>query len=87
MGAWGMRALNDEVAAVALAPEGNRNHALNRSAFNLGQLVGGGVLDATAVAGDLLTVAVRIGLTETEAIATIRSGLTGGMASPRKQPA
>ena len=32
-------------AAVATAPEGSRNHQLNRSAFRLGQLAAGGDLD------------------------------------------
>ena len=35
-----LAAVEHEVFAVEIAPEGTRNHALNRAAFNLGQLVG-----------------------------------------------
>lgn len=84
---YGARALEGELAALALAPEGQRNHRLNVAAFNLGQLVGGGVLDAALVAEQLLTVAVRIGLGLGEAEATVRSGMQKGVASPRRQTA
>jgi hypothetical protein len=85
--AYGLRALEGEVAGVALAPEGQRNHRLNAAAFSLGQLVAAGTLEARAVAEQLLTVALRIGLGEGEAVATIRSGLQKGMATPRRQTA
>lgn len=80
---YGERALDAEVGKVARAPEGTRNHALNVAAFSLGQLVAGGELDAATVASALVTVASRIGLTEGEAVATIRSGMAAGMAEPR----
>lgn len=80
---YGARALESEIGRLALAREGTRNHALNGAAFNLGQLVAGGQLDAHDVASQLLTVAGRIGLTEAEAVATIRSGMASGMTRPR----
>lgn len=84
--AYGRRALATEVGHLALVAQGTRNHELNRAAFRMGQLVAGGELDAYEVAADLLTVAGRIGHTEKEAVATIRSGMASGMAHPRRAP-
>lgn len=84
---YGRTALDAEVGRVAMAPEGARNDTLVRAAYRLGQLVAGDQLDAQEVAGALLTIALRIGLSEVEAVGTIRSGLTSGMASPRRPEA
>lgn len=84
---YGRRALETELGRVLLAPVGGRNHQLNASAFALGQLVAGGVLDAEEVAGALLDAGARIGLSEAEAVQTIRSGLASGMRQPRGLPA
>jgi hypothetical protein len=80
----GQRALEVQVGRLLLTPEGGRNDALNRAAFALGRFVGAGDLPAETVAGALGDVAVRVGLTEAEAIATIRSGLASGVGSRRK---
>jgi bifunctional DNA primase/polymerase-like protein len=40
--AYGRRALEDEIAKLRAAPDGNRNNQLNKSAFALGQLAAGG---------------------------------------------
>lgn len=84
---YAQRALQAEVGSVAMAVPGTRNDALNRSAFSLGQLVAGGELAADDVVSALLDVAVRIGLTESEAEPTITSGLRRGMETPRRRPA
>ncbi|MGI8939934.1 MAG: bifunctional DNA primase/polymerase [Iamia sp.] len=84
---YGRRALETEVGRLALVDIGCRNDELVRASFRLGQLVAGGELDARGVAGALLTVALRIGLTEQEAVPTIRSGLAGGTRTPRRAPA
>ena len=55
--AYGQRALEAELGRLALAPVGGRNHALNKSAFTLGQLVAGGELEPSEVASSLLAVA------------------------------
>jgi hypothetical protein len=81
---YGAHALESELGRLATTPNGARNHNLNRAAFRLGQLVASGDLGAADVAGALLTVAMRIGLTETEAIGTIRSGMSNGMRTPRR---
>ena len=85
--AYGRRSLESECGKVVLARVGERNDALNRAAFSLGQLVAGGVLDIDAVIDALLVAAVRAGLGEDESRKTIASGLRSGAASPRSVPA
>ncbi|MGH9242722.1 MAG: hypothetical protein ACRD29_00035 [Acidimicrobiales bacterium] len=84
---WAGAALVREVMAVRRAPEGCRNHALNRAAFALGQLVGGGHLDADTVTQALAAAALSVGLGAGETRATIASGLRAGAAYPRRHTA
>ena len=84
-GGYGMAALARERAAVATAPIGHRNATLNRAAFNLGQLVAAGLLDAEEVRAVLLAAAREAGNPEAKAQATIESGLRGGAAKPRRR--
>lgn len=79
-------ALDRELAAVARAVEGTRNDTLNRAAFNLGQLVGSGLLDQELVAGQLQRVATSTGLGPAEVRRTIASGLSAGIEQPRTKP-
>jgi hypothetical protein len=83
-GGYGRVALARERAAVATAPPGRRNATLNRAAFNLGQLVAAGLLDAEEVRAGLLAAALEAGNPEAKARATIESGLRGGAAKPRR---
>jgi len=83
---YGLKALENEVQAVRVAPEGTRNDTLNRSAFSIGQLIAGGELDQVKVEDNLLTAAIRAGLPENEARRTIQSGITAGMQEPRSAP-
>jgi hypothetical protein len=85
-GGYGRAALAREQAAVAAAPPGRRNATLNRAAFNLGQLVAAGLLDAEEVRAVLLAAALEAGNPEAKARATITSGLAGGAAKPRRPP-
>ena len=87
-GAWAQGALAAEAATVARTRPGGkgrtgRNHALNRAAFRLGQLVAAGLLDTGTVTAALLDAAAACGLGEREAAATIRSGLAGAARKPR----
>jgi hypothetical protein len=84
-GGYGRAALAWERAAVAAAAPGRRNATLNRAAFNLGQLVAAGLLDASEVQNVLLAAALEAGNPEAKARATIKSGLTGGAAKPRRR--
>jgi hypothetical protein len=81
--AWARPALERELGNLAAASVGSRNCSLNRAAFCLGQIVGAGVLDRPSVEALLLEQARRIGLGESEARATIASGLTAGTQQPR----
>jgi hypothetical protein len=80
---YGREALDRELGRLACSSVGSRNNDLVASAFRLGQLAAGGHLYPRSVAEHLFTVALRIGLPETEAISTIRSGLNAGMNQPR----
>jgi Bifunctional DNA primase/polymerase, N-terminal len=84
-GGYGRMALARERVAVATAPPGRRNATLNRAAFNLGQLVAAGLLDASEVRAVLLAAALEVGNPEAKARATIESGLRGGAAKPRRR--
>ncbi|MDZ4234793.1 MAG: bifunctional DNA primase/polymerase, partial [Dietzia sp.] len=85
-GRYWSKALTAELEAVAGAPEGARNDTLNTAAFNLGTLIVAAGVDPNGVRDQLAEVARGIGLDDHEADATIRSGLTAGMDSPRGIP-
>lgn len=81
--AWAKAAFESELGRLHRAPEGARNHTLNRAAFALGQLVGGRHLDSDIVRDALVAAGVGIGLTASEARATVASGLRAGGRTPR----
>lgn len=81
---YALAAFAAEILALRNAAEGNRNNALNTAAYSLGQLVAGGELDATHVEQSLLDAALDIGLAESEALATLHSGMEAGAKSPRQ---
>lgn len=83
---YGRAALDAEVGKVAVAPSGQRNGTLNAAAYSLGQLVAGRVLDQGEVESALLDAANTAGLTNGEARATIRSGMSAGGKEPRTAP-
>jgi hypothetical protein len=80
---WATAALDGEVTAVRRAPEGCRNHSLNRAAFALGQLVAAGHLDEHQVVGELTAAGLASGLGEREVHRTIASGFGAGLEHPR----
>lgn len=80
-------ALRAELSNVRGAAEGARNDTLNRAAFALGQLVGGGHLDRALVDTALLAAARNAGLPDSEATKTIASGIDAGVHEPRDIPA
>lgn len=55
---WASAALAAEVLLVRYSQAGTRNEALNRAAFNLGQIVGGGDLKDQEVEEALLDAAL-----------------------------
>ncbi len=84
---YGMAALRAEADKVAAAPEGERNDTLNKAAFAIGTLVGGGEISRGDAKAALLEAAIRAGLPQAEAENTIESGLKAGMDRPRSAPA
>lgn len=76
-------ALESEIQAVVNAPAHTGNDVLNIAAFNLGQLVGGGQLDEREVLEALVQASVPR-RPEAEARGTILSGMSKGMAQPRR---
>lgn len=83
-------ALTDECRLVSQAADGQRNVALNRAAFNLGQLVGAEAIGRARVEAALIEAAAASGLIaedgEDTVRRTIRSGLDAGVAQPRTIP-
>ena len=81
-GKWARAAFDSEVTTLR-GTSANRNDALNKAAFSLGSIVGGGYLSETEVVQTLTGIAEEIGLDAGEIHATIQSGLRSGMKSPR----
>jgi hypothetical protein len=83
---YGLAALDVEAAQVAATAPGGRNHRLVQAAFRAGQLAAGGELDPGRAEATLIAAATGVGLSAREATATVRSGLAGGAAQPRRRP-
>lgn len=66
---------------------GVRNDTLNRSAFNLGQLVAADLLDEATVHAALTDAALDAGLAPAEIRRTLTSGVTAGRRNPRTRHA
>jgi hypothetical protein len=90
-GAYGRVALDREIEMLAGTAPGGRNHALNRCAFVLAQLVAGGELDRKLVVDRLLDASHRNGLINDDGLkavrATIASGMGAGCNHPRSRGA
>jgi hypothetical protein len=82
--AYATAALQRELDALATATPGYRNHQLNRSAFNLAQLVRSGHLNELLTMSALRETAIAIGLTDHETRATLASAFRA--APPRDVP-
>lgn len=84
--AYGLAVLAGELDQLRAAARGTRNHALNRAAFAVGQVVAGGELEERHARTDLLAAALEISLPEPEARQTLDSGFTAGASEPRSAP-
>jgi hypothetical protein len=84
---YAIAALERECAAVTNAKTGARNDQLNKSAFNLGQLIADKALDENEIRKRLYNAAVACGYVrddgEEAALNTIESGLAAGKAKSR----
>jgi hypothetical protein len=81
---YAVRALEREASLLCGAQRGTRNDTLNKAAFRMGTLIGGGRLDRSLVEEALLDAASAIGLGRDEARATIGSGIGSGIRHPRQ---
>lgn len=77
-------ALANEVAQLSATQVGERNNQLNKSAFNLFQLVAGGYLPYDDAYNALYMTALAVGLDEPGVLNTLRSAYRGGAATPRE---
>lgn len=77
-------AVRGEAERVATAPEGCRNDTLNRAGWNLGTLVGAGVLDADEAEAALTGAAQQCGLLPREINITLPRALKDGSNHPRE---
>lgn len=80
------KAVELEIARVAMATAGNRNNALNRAAFSLGTMAAWPEMIESTVRGELYAIGIRVGLDDREVILTIASGWESGVKSPRPRP-
>lgn len=80
---YGQRALDRELTILRNAPEGRRNHQLNRSAFALAQLAASGQIEAEAAHAALDHAGRAIGLDALETGKTLASGWQAGLQQPR----
>lgn len=84
---YALSALDRETQDVARAGKGQRNAALNKAAFSLGQFVGAGALSPYVVEAALEEAAIASGLMRDDGPKSVRdtiaSGMSGGRATPR----
>lgn len=74
------------IGELAGSTEGNRNDALNRAAFALGQFVEAGYFTVSEVEAVLHAIGKQLGLDDNEVEKTTASGLRAGQSSPRDWP-
>jgi hypothetical protein len=84
--AYARAALDRECKNVTTAQPGTRNSALNTAAFNLFQLVAGGVLDEQEVRDRLFEAAATCGLVADDGAASVEATIESGAQAGRKQP-
>lgn len=87
---WAKMAMESECEILASTAEGSRNHQLNTSAFNLGQIVARGALDESEVRDALMAAAEANGSIADDGInvceKSFKSGMNKGKLKPRTAP-
>lgn len=91
--AYGMKALDDECAAVCNAPFGSQEHTLNASGLKLGALAAGGEIDPAYARSSLIRAALampsqggREPWTPQDVTKKAERAFSDGMARPRQAP-
>lgn len=79
---WAKAAVEGELDRLRHASEGCRNDTLNRVAFRLGQIIGGGALKEDDIEPLLIEHGIALGLREREVVKTVYSGLRAGEGAP-----
>jgi putative DNA primase/helicase len=80
----GLALLDEVIGKLADCAEGGRNDALNVAAVRLGHYVAGGELPGELVETRLMDAAKALGLSHSEARATIQSGMRKGQSEPQR---
>jgi hypothetical protein len=83
---YGLKALQDECAALRSTAEGGRNTALNTAALKVASLVAGGELTEATALPALQQAARAAGLDDAEIRGTLHSGWQAGLQHPRTAP-
>jgi len=68
-------ALRNEVEAVRTAPQGTRNHTLNKACWNLARFIATGELSQIEIEDALTSAGLAVGLEQAEINATLRSAI------------
>ena len=84
--AYGRVALDREIEMLTSTAPGGRNHALNRCAFRLAQLVAGGELDRKLVVDRLVNASHRNGLIHDDGLKSVRATIVSGMGAGYRHP-
>ncbi len=79
---YGEVALERSAAEVASTGSGARDNVLNAKAYSLGRIAEAARLDDSAIESTLCAAAMNAGLSEKQAISTIRCALVAGRANP-----
>jgi len=84
---YGNRALEIACDRIRRAAKGQRNDTLNKEAYSIARLVGGGVIDDAVARRDLRAAGLAAGLEPGEVTKTLGSAFSSGLQNPRKAPA
>ena len=79
----GMEIFNEALEAIRHAPPGESNNTLNVQAYLIGQLVAAGGVNKEYAEQELFKAGKERGKPDYECIATIRSGIEGGIKNPK----
>jgi hypothetical protein len=81
---YGLAAFKQKCEQMRECSEGGRRATLNTCAFVLATLCAGGELDGDKALDGLLEAAMDAGLTESQAVAAMKSGWAAGLQNPRQ---
>ncbi len=83
---YGRAALRGSCADIQNAPKGARNDTVNKISYIVGMYVAGGEIDCGEAEGALVEAALSAGLSQREALTTVRRAITDAANAPKKAP-